>query len=122
MEEEKYLYPAEGVSPVEVGVNYKDYYLNDILKRNDCNLEYVILLRKGANTAVALARICDKINNTAIRLCPREGGAINDKIIDTCGRIFGDAVIRYFNDSEEPYVVSLVSYDKSETIKLSDFE
>ena len=122
MEGEKYLYPAENVSPIEVGENYKDYYLSDILKWSDCHLEYIILLRKGANTAVALARICEKTKNTAIRLYPRVGWAITDKIIDVCGLIFGDAVIRYSNDIEGPYVVSLVSYDKSESIKISDFE
>lgn len=38
MEEEKYLYPTDGVSQVECGENYKDYLLSDVLERSGYEL------------------------------------------------------------------------------------
>lgn len=121
MEEKKYLCPTENVSPIEVGENYKDYLLSDIINNDTRHLEYVSLLSRD-NEAIITARLYDNSYSKWVRLMPIGGKKISLDKIPLAGLIFGDAVIRYSNDTEEPYVVSLVCYDKSEFIKLSDFK
>ena len=121
MEEEKYLYPTEKVSPIEVGENYKDYLLSDIINNDTRHLEYVSLLSSD-DEVIIMARLYDNTYGRWVRLTPICGKKISLDKIPPFGFIFGDAVIRHSNDAEEPYVVSLVCYDKSEPIKLSDFE
>ena len=121
MEEKKYLYPTENVSPIEVGENYKDYLLSDIINSDTRHLEYVSLLRRG-DEVVIMARLYDNTYGRWVRLTPIGGKKISLDKIPLSGFIFGDAVIRFSNDTEEPYVVSLVCYDNGESIKLSDFE
>ena len=122
MEEEKYLYPAENVSPIEVGENYKDYYLSDILNGNGCNIDFIKLSRREGNSIIVAAMFFKGTRIYSKMLHANESNDTLMKVVSVGAYLYKDAVLRFFYNKTEPLLVSLLTFNKDRWIKLSDFE
>lgn len=110
-----WLYPGDALTPIAWGVDYRDYYLRDVLSNKGCNVAMLRLrssvgdIRVFYEDELTTCRVVDL--HSTVSLSSEEAA-----VLFGLGKLDRyDLVIRYYPYSENPFIPKWVSVVDADT-------